>query len=114
MAACLDDFSHEMTFTITGRGKTQDAAKKDFETKFDAKIEEAKRKLNCEANSCLDGEFGGTGKSCLFDYAEVDEQKCVEVVRKLKKHRRKRKRWECTQTFEVGCFCIGDKDEDED
>ena len=58
--------------------------------------------------------MGGSCKQCRFDYSEVDEQVCVEKTRKLKTHRRKRKYWECTQRFDVGCFCIGEDDKDKD
>lgn len=116
MGKCKDDFDFDKRFLIIGRGKTEDDTKKDFDAKLKSKLDELKTVLKCEENVCSEVELGGAARTCTFDYAEVDdERKCVEKSRKLKIHRRKRKYWECSQRFDVGCFCIGldDKDKDE-
>jgi hypothetical protein len=109
---CRDDFDEGVTFTITGKGTSLEVAKTDFEAQRDKKLEEIKKKLKCSDDVCLPE---GTGedaklKECRFDWAEVDEPVSKEIKRKLHIHRQERTRWEITQTFEAGCFCVGISD----
>ena len=56
MDKCEDDFIFDKRFGITGRGKTEEDAKKDFDEKLKAKLEELKASLNCEKKVCLPAE----------------------------------------------------------
>lgn len=96
-AECPDDFLGSAT--VKGRGEDKDEAKTNFEKGIKKMVADAKKKLQCENYVC-------EGGVCEFDYAPADELKCEEKKRKTVLHKVERKWWECTQTFDIGCFCI--------
>ena len=102
---CLDDFRG--TVEVKARGQTEEEARQRFQEELrglEARIIK-KTGIDCSQSTC--GYEEETQQHCKFDYAEVDDEPiCREVIRRTVRFGIERRWWECSQTFEWGCFCV--------